>query len=77
MFELWMRPWLKTKAGREYLFGFHDLIDLYDSAAESGLYDYVGLENLAGDLNEQARQRRMRSRGKGPGQQQWSQEEMR
>ncbi len=59
MFELWMRPWLKTEAGREYLFGFRDLIDLYESAAESGLYDHVGLENLAGDLNEQARQRRI------------------
>lgn len=59
MFECWMRQYLKTPAGREYLFGFRDLIDLYNSAVESGLHNTAGLERLAGDLHEQARQRRV------------------
>ena len=62
MFEVWMRPWLKTKAGREYLLGFQDLIDLYESAAESGLYNHASLEQLAGQLHEQARLRRINVR---------------
>lgn len=57
-----MRPWLKTPAGREYIFGFQDLIDLYESALESGLYDRAGLEHLAGQLQDQSRERRITQR---------------
>lgn len=58
-----MRPWLKTPAGRDYLFGFQDLIDLYESAAESGLYNRAGLEHLAGQLHQQKLDRRILLQG--------------